>query len=215
MNEADYAIGQAHINYLDRYFKFPLFLWNDIKSIKKSREQVLNSPIRKKFCAAIISNNISTDGFRLNFINELNRYKKIDMGGKYQNNVGGPINNKIEFLSSYKFSIAMENSEGDGYLSEKIIDSLISGTIPIYYGDYMIDEYINPKVYILIKDERNIKEKIEYIKSIDENDEKYINLLKENVIIDEGISNKIENEEKKFLQHIFEQDKIKAKRAKN
>ena len=109
----------------------------------------------------------------------------------------------------------MENSEGDGYLSEKIIDSLISGTIPIYYGDYMIDEYINPKVYILIKDERNIKEKIEYIKSIDENDEKYINLLKENVIIDEGISNKIENEEKKFLQHIFDQDKIKAKRAKN
>ena len=61
------------------------------------------------------------------------------------------VKNKIEFLSSYKFSISMENSEGDGYVTEKIIESFIAGTIPIYYGDYMIDEYINPKAYILIK----------------------------------------------------------------
>ena len=70
------------------------------------------------------------------------------MGGYVFNNVGGKITNKTEFLSSYKFSIAMENSEGDGYISEKIIESFISGTIPIYYGDYMIDEFINPKSYI-------------------------------------------------------------------
>ena len=53
------------------------------------------------------------------------------MGGRYNNNVG-IIKNKILFLSNYKFSIAMENSEGDGYLSEKIIDSFEAGTIPIY-----------------------------------------------------------------------------------
>jgi len=73
------------------------------------------------------------------------------MGGLYKNNIGKRIKNKIEFLSSYKFSISMENSEGDGYVSEKIIHSFLAGTIPIYYGDYLIDEYINPKVYILIK----------------------------------------------------------------
>ena len=44
----------------------------------------------------------------------------------------------------------MENSNGDGYISEKIIESFLAGTIPIYYGDYMVDEYINPKAYILI-----------------------------------------------------------------
>ena len=43
----------------------------------------------------------------------------------------------------------MENSEGDGYISEKIVDAFLAGTIPIYYGDYMIDEFINPKTYIL------------------------------------------------------------------
>ena len=208
-NEADYAIGQSHINYLDRYFKFPIFLWH-IKDLKKVREKVLKNKIRKKFCAAVISNSLYSDGFRMFFINELNKYKLIDMGGQYKNNIGKPVKDKIKFLSNYKFSISMENSEGDGYLSEKIIDSFYSGTIPIFYGDYMIDEYINPKVYILIKGEKDIKEKIDYIKKIDNNDEIYRNILKEKVLIDDKIDIKIEKEEKQFLYHIFDQDKKKA-----
>ena len=209
-NEADYAISQAHINYLDRYIKFPAFLWYNIKGIKKMRQKVLNNPLRKKFCAAVISNNITS--LRIKFINELNKYKKVDMGGKFLNNVGGPVKDKIEFLSSYKFSIAMENSEGDGYASEKIVDSLLSGTIPIYYGDYTIDEYINPKSFILIKNERNIKEKIKYIKEIDNNSTKYINILKENILIFEDIVAATFRDNIEFLINIFSQEKSKAKR---
>ena len=214
MSEADYAIGQAHINYLDRYFKFPIFLWNNIKTIKQLREKALNNPNRTKFCSAVISHG-GMDKFRTKFINELNKYKKIDMGGSFLNNVGGPVKDKIKFLSSYKFSIAMENSEGDGYVSEKIVDSFISGTIPIYYGDYTIDEYINPKSFILIKNEENIEKKINYIKEIDQNYEKYTNILKENVLINENIVDIIEKEEKEFLCNIFNQDKRKAKRIFN
>jgi hypothetical protein len=29
LSTADYAIGHSHITYLDRYFKFPLFLWRN------------------------------------------------------------------------------------------------------------------------------------------------------------------------------------------
>ena len=101
----------------------------------------------------------STDGFRNKFINELSKYKTIDMGGIYKSNVGRIVRNKISFLSSYKFSIAMENSEGQGYISEKIFDSFIAGTIPIYNGGYLIDEFINPKTFILIKNEKDILKK--------------------------------------------------------
>ena len=73
------------------------------------------------------------------------------MGGKCHNNINKSVKNKIDYLSNYKFSIAMENSDGDGYLSEKIVDSFLAGTIPIYYGDYILDEFINPKSYILVK----------------------------------------------------------------
>ena len=152
-NTTDYAIGQSHIVFLNRYFKRSYFLgllynFNN-RYLNSIRKKVLRSHKRKKFCAAVISNSNRSDYFRLEFIEELNKYKYIDMGGTYKNNVGF-ILNKVEFLSSYKFSISMENTEGNGYLSEKIIESFMSGTIPIYYGDYMVDEYIDSSSFKLI-----------------------------------------------------------------
>ena len=84
------------------------------------------------------------------------------MGGRAFNNVGGRVKDKIKFLSSYKFSFAMENSKGDGYSTEKIIESFLAGTIPIYYGDYMVDEFLNPKAYILVKGEKDIESKLQH-----------------------------------------------------
>ena len=216
LNFADYAIGLGHINHLDRFFTFPYIVYYlkrrkiTPQKIDFIRNKVLNSEKREKFCAAVISN---PTGLRLKFIKKLNKIKKIDMGGRYRNNVGGPIRHKIRFLSKYKFSIAMENSEGDGYASEKIIDSFLAGTIPIYFGDYMIDEYINPKTYILIRNRKDIMKKIEYIMKIDNDDNLYRSILKEKVFIDDFFVDNIINERKKFLLHIFEQKKEYAKRV--
>ena len=72
--------------------------------------------------------------------------------------------------------------------------------------------YINPKSYILIKGKKDLKKKIEYRKEIDNDDEKYRNILKENVIIDKNIDNTTNKMLKNFLIHIFEKDKLKAYR---
>ena len=202
--------------YLDRYFKYPSFIYRlqkffnyKVKNIKTFSQNKKKS----KFCAAVISSKFQS--LRLEFIKELNKYKHVDMGGGYLNDVGGKVKDKIQFLSSYKFSIAMENSNGDGYISEKIIESLIAGTIPIYYGSYLIDEYINPNAYILIKGEKDIKDKIEYIKKID-NDELLNNyILNEKIFINDDyidIIRKTEEEKKYFLYNIFSQNKNNAKR---
>ena len=214
LNLADYIIGHYHIIYLDKYFKYSIIFWRNYKDIDKKKKEMLKQPIRKKFCAAVISNcGIEFTKFRLNFIEKLNEYKKVDMGGKCQNNIGENVKNKIKFLSKYKFSIAMENSDGDGYLSEKIVDSFLAGTIPIYYGDYLLDEYINPKSYILIKGEKDIEKKIEYIKKIDNDDNLYKEIIKEKPIIDDNFGNTIDGIEiKSFLKHIFRQNKKTALR---
>ena len=216
LNVADYAIGLGHINHLDRFFTFPYLVYilslnnRTSKDFQIVRDNVLKSKKRTKFCAAVISNPI---GFRFAFMKELNKYKKVDNGGRAANNIGGHVQNKIEFLNQYKFSIGMENSEADGYASEKILDSLWAGNIPIYYGDYMIDEYINPKTYILIRDNYELKQKIEYIKKIDNDDNLYRSIMKEKVFIDDFFVDNILNERKKFLMHIFEQKKEHAKRV--
>jgi len=138
------------------------------------------------------------------------------MGGKCKNNVGGRVYNKIDFLTKYKFSIAMENTRGDGYISEKIVDSFRAGTIPIYYGDFLVDEYINPKTYILILGEKDVNEKIDYIKRIDNDDKLYKSIMKENPIIDKNFVNKIDKDEFiSFLKNIFRQEKDKEYRRDN
>ncbi len=216
LSYADYTVGFAHISYLDRYFTYPFFSYHMnttkvyIENLTKARENALKYHNRTKFCGAVISN---AEGIRCWFIKELNNYKKVDMGGHYRNNVG-KINNKIEFLSSYKFSIAMENSEGDGYLTEKIIDSFLAGTIPIYYGDYTVDEFINPKSFILVRDRHDILEKIEYIKKIDNDDELYLSILKEKIFTDEHLD-KIDISRKNYFLNLFKQKKEYAKRTDN
>lgn len=217
--EADYALSQMHIIYFDRYFKYPSFIWrlNNFRNYKVENIGLFaKNKIKKKFCAAVISNHSNRSLFRIEFIKRLNKYKHVDMGGGYLNDVGGKVKDKIKFLSSYKFSISMENSIGEGYVSEKIIDSLIAGTIPIYYGDYLIDEYINPKIYILIKGEKDIPSKIEYIKEIDNNDKLYNSILQEKIFIHDNYSDiirKTESERLLFNYNIFLQGKNKGKRV--
>ena len=201
-NKADYAIAFHNLNYLDRYFRrtalISVFEYRFInlknKDLMNIRTKIINQKQnRTKFCAGVISNYKNSNGFRLNFIEELKKYKNVDLGGEYNIKIGKGMKNKIKFLSSYKFSIAMENSEGEGYISEKIIDSFLAGTIPIYYGGYDINEFINEKAFILIKGEKDMLKKIEYIKKIDNNEELYKNILKEKIIIDDNFveNNKI------------------------
>ena len=56
---------------------------------------------------------------------------KIDY---YGSGTGQAIQSKAIALSSYRFSIVIENSKYDYYFTEKIMDCFASGTIPIYWG---------------------------------------------------------------------------------
>lgn len=105
---------------------------------------------------------------------------------KFKNDIdvfgGGyfPIENKEEGLSSYKFSITVENSIQRGYWSEKIVDCFATKTIPIYWGDNTVCDYFNSEGMIFFKDLSDL-EKI--IKEIKENGDS-IYLSKQNAIIE-------------------------------
>ena len=49
---------------------------------------------------------------------------------------------KWKVVSQYKYSLVIENSTDDYYISEKIFDALICGSMPIYYGSDKIFEVI-------------------------------------------------------------------------
>lgn len=66
------------------------------------------------------------------------------------------IENKIDGLKDYMFSVAMENEISDIYYTEKILDCFLTGTIPIYWGTSKIKDIFNPDG-ILFLDEIDLK----------------------------------------------------------
>jgi hypothetical protein len=60
----------------------------------------------------------------------------------------GAVDDKQEILQLSKFSLVIEND--DSYVSEKLIDSLMNGSIPIYRGPQLPSSIIPNDVYIAL-----------------------------------------------------------------
>ena len=137
--------------------------------------------IKKKsegFCCFVYSNNIK---HRNEFCRELSDYKKVDCGGGCLNNVGGKVENKLEFQKKYKFCIAYENSLQPGYTTEKILQGYESNCIPIYYGSETIKDDFNPETFINAHDFENSKDLINYIKKVDTDESIYNSFMNKSI----------------------------------
>lgn len=53
------------------------------------------------------------------------------------------INSKLSALKDYKYTIVIENERRNGFFTEKLIDALRTGTVPIYWGAYDINHYFS------------------------------------------------------------------------
>ena len=71
----------------------------------------------------------------MDFFVKLSKYKQVDSGGRTLNNIGGPVEDKMEFIKDYRFVISFENAEYPGYTTEKIIQPMFVDSIPIYWGN--------------------------------------------------------------------------------
>ena len=58
---------------------------------------------------------------------------------------GGQHEDKRKYLNDFRYSVVVENSKQNHYFTEKLIDCLLVGTVPIYWGcdslfDFGFDE---------------------------------------------------------------------------
>ncbi len=215
-NYCDYAFGFHHMAFEDRYMRLPFW-----RTYTEDLERVFNrqpaqlSDAARKFCCMVVSNSKQTDGFREAFFEKLNTYKTVDSGGKYKNNVGGPVLDKYEFQKNYKFSLAFENVATRGYCTEKILESFAAGTIPIYYGDETVSQDFNPKAFINCHDYNDIDEVIDRIRQLDNDDEAYLKMLNEPVFVGGKLPDKYSDETiLKFLSNIVDRPIQQARRRK-
>lgn len=59
---------------------------------------------------------------------------------------------KFRTIANYKYSLVIENSKEDWYISEKIFDALMCGCMPIYYGTDKIFELIPHEWFVYLPD---------------------------------------------------------------
>lgn len=131
----------------------------------------------------IISNCNAFNG-RQKFVHKLMQHIRVDSYGDCFKNKKTRTNQRmygnVELYAKYKFVIAIENSNCDDYVTEKLVHAVASGSVPIVAGlgnkpDYL--KFMPSRSFINVYDFKSIKSLVEHIKNVSSSKyeyEKYI-----------------------------------------
>lgn len=190
--------------------------WDTFFKKKDFTKEILNE--KPKFaCFMYLHDSVPRD----TFFTKLSKYKSIDAPGQKFNNVPklkydssyGLYNTghlfsqeKREFIKPYKFVFAFDSyypkeaAQGIvGQSTEKIVDPYITNNIPIYWGNPHVSDYFNTKSMINFYDytdeyynESALDGLMQEVIDIDNDDDRYINILNENAVDEKEWNNQID-----------------------
>ncbi len=63
----------------------------------------------------------------------------------------GPAPNKVGVLGRYTFALAFENMTLAGWVTEKLLDCIRAGTVPVYLGAPDVAEHVPPECYVDVR----------------------------------------------------------------
>lgn len=194
MKECDWAFSF----YYDEEFKHPRHLrlpnykfeeTPGMSLVKKKFER--EKFMKKRFCNFLYS---QENLLRRKFFKKLSMYKRIDSPERVLNNME-PIgkhksayssrfsknwmSDKLPFLRNYKFTIAFENTSVPGYTTEKIYHAMLAGSIPIYFGNPLIERDFNTKSFVNCHEYKDFDEVVKRVREIDSDDKIYEKILRE------------------------------------
>ncbi|MHB8972917.1 MAG: glycosyltransferase family 10 domain-containing protein [Pirellulaceae bacterium] len=180
-DECDFALTSCIRPNDPRHFRLPYYACATAHPEELLRradfdpERTLRS--KTGFCCFVVTNPRSPE--RNAFFRILNRRKRVDSGGRHFNNIGGPVRDKDAFVRRYKFIIAFENTSAPGYTTEKIVDAMRGGGVPIYWGNPQVDMDFNPRSFINAADFPSLSALADHVLRVDADDALYLSYLRE------------------------------------
>jgi alpha(1,3/1,4) fucosyltransferase len=118
---------------------------------------------RPHFCSFIYTN---TPSIRTEFFLRLNERRPVESLGGYMNNRGRRLDGREALLAAIgesRFNIAFENRVMPGYVTEKLVDPLMMGAIPIYWGAREATSDFNPASFIYANDFDNLDDLVAHV----------------------------------------------------
>ena len=220
-NLVDYAISRYPISFGDRNFYYPGCTMSGAywhKLAKKDRSYPAEILQEKPYFANLIAGHDSEHNHRSIFFEKLSAYKRVESAGTLLYNMpdGVKVNwlddSKTNFQRKCKFTICFESTAHEGFITEKITDAFYADTIPIYYGSSNITEIFNKDAFINVSDYESFDAVVEKVKELDQDDEKYLAMLRQPILVDPDFPRRLDEELEKYILHIFEQPLDKAYR---
>lgn len=180
--ECDFAITFDRVSD-ERHLRLPYFVMHEDISPLSPRPFDRSRTLEEKtgFCCFVHSNPFGPTRNRL--LTRLSKYKHVVSGGRFRNNLGYQVKDKVAFMRSFKFAFAFENESYPGYTTEKLADALLANTIPIYWGNQHVGEDFNPAAFLSRHDFSSDEALIERIREIDESKELYQQYISEPAFI--------------------------------
>ena len=84
--------------------------------------------------------------------------------GRYQ----GVCQDKIDLISNYRYSICFENMAMPGYITEKMIDCFVAGTLPIYLGAPDVENFMPANSFIDMREFQSLDQVEAFMSSLDD-----------------------------------------------
>lgn len=149
-------------------------------------EMVLESRKRNRFCAFMYQHEVP---FRTKFFADLSAVKRVDSIGRVARNTTSSNDRElytkeqtfydaaVERYRPYRFVICFENSRHPGYVTEKIVNAMLAGCVPIYYGAPDVAELFNPASFIDVSQFPNYAACIAEVIAIDADRKRYETML--------------------------------------
>lgn len=141
------------------YLRFPLwilYLFNPEDTQKDICRRIAEindfRPIKTDNCSLICRHD--ENNLRRLIHDEVSKITKVACAGKYLHNDdrlwSDYANDKVAYLNNFKISICPENSNREGYVTEKLFEALKAGAIPLYWGSNNNPEpnLVNPEAIL-------------------------------------------------------------------
>jgi hypothetical protein len=167
--QADFAIGYDR-SLDERFLRYPLWAWDVDTSglLRPFGENGKADPA--EFCAFVSTN--PDNPVRNALFEQLSRHRFVHAGGPVFNNSPGPVaprssgswrTSKIDYLADFRFTIAAENGSYPGYTTEKLVDAFLAGSVPVYWGDPLVDCDFNARAFLNYDDHGSVSRTVQAV----------------------------------------------------
>lgn len=164
---------------VDRYIKWVIRLFFETKTQRFLKEKELQNKRLEVIEYFGGKNELKMYGRGWNNLNEIPKHWQKRLQNIIKKLNPKPIENKLEAISRCKFNFAIENLSYKGYITEKILESLVAKTIPVYLGAPDIENYIPKGCFIDMRDFKDLDDLYSYMKNMKEEEaQKYFDCAK-------------------------------------